>query len=124
MMIFRRTSRWSASWTRSRGRSSAGAAYVDERRDKLAAEQAAFLRAMHGHADAPAGFDARQVQLAATSLLNKRSKAAANAWPELKKWLGARWQASFEAYASQQPLPEDADGRTDGYAFARWVARS
>jgi hypothetical protein len=90
-----------------------------EQRQRLAVEQAGLMRALAGQADAPAGFDAARVRVAADSLLSKRMQSVARTWPVLAESLGDRYAEHFRAYGTRHALPSEGGPLADGYAFAR-----
>lgn len=87
-------------------------------REELAAQQAALMRALSRQGPPPEGFDAAQVDASAASLLNKRVRAAARAWPALARGLGESFAARFRDFARQTPLPAEGGPLADGRAFA------
>jgi hypothetical protein len=95
----------------------------DEGRERLAEQQAALVRALTASGEAPAGFDAERLRLAATSLANKRRQEVARAWPALVRCLGERFRERFDAFAEKTPLPSEGGPLADGRAFARALAR-
>jgi hypothetical protein len=97
---------------------------LPEIREKLAGEQADLVRALAGQATAPDGFDAKLVNIAAASLMNKRLRTVARAWPRLHESLGEEpFRQAFLEFAVDRPLPKSASPYDDGLAFARWHSR-
>ena len=92
----------------------------DDARERLAADQARLVAALSGRAVAPDGFDAGRVDLAARTLVAKRAKSVARAWPALSASLGTRFVAEFETFAAASPTHPDGPA-ADGFAFARWL---
>ena len=96
---------------------------LTESRAKLALAQGRLLAALAGQADPPRDFDAERVRACAESLLDKRARTAARAWPALERNLGEKpFRARFLAFAHQTLLPDDGSPLSDGYAFARGLA--
>jgi hypothetical protein len=89
-------------------------------RERLAAEQAALVRALVAGAPPPGGFDADRVGATATALLAKRAGEVAKAWPALAASYGPGWREAFAAWAAGRPPPPAAAGGAlaDGLAFA------
>jgi hypothetical protein len=93
-------------------------------RADLEARQAAFLSALIGGADPPAGFDPEQARATARALLAKRARTVRAAWPALTEDLGEEFSARFEAYARAGEGPPVHGGAVaDGLAFARTLGR-
>ena len=92
-------------------------------RARLAAEQAALVRALVEHAPPPAGFDPARLTLAAESLGRKRICAVARAWPGLAGALGPHFSERFAAFAATSSIPHSGGPLADGRAFARALAR-
>ena len=90
------------------------------RRASLAASQASLVAALGGHADVPPGFDPVRVELAARTLLAKRRKGVAAAWPRLAESLGERFAERFSAFAAAT-TPHPNGPAADGVAFAEWL---
>ncbi len=93
-----------------------------EPRARLAARQAALMKALAGTGSVPAGFDTDRLRVAAASLASKRQRQAAHAWPALARALGERFVPLFGAYAVAAPLPEQGGPLADGRAFAQTLA--
>lgn len=87
---------------------------MSDPRERLASRQADLVRALVAGGEAP-GFDARQVRLTARSLVNKRVRETARAWPALGEALLER----FRAYAERTPPPGEGGPLADGRAFLR-----
>src|SRR5262245_15127948 len=107
-------------WTRSRGRWRAGgrSMSLSDARRRLARQQGELVRALVAGGAVPAGFDARRVTTAARSLVNKRLREVAQAWPALVDCLGERFVERFRSYAEAAPPAERGPG-SDGERFAR-----
>jgi hypothetical protein len=97
---------------------------ASDARERLAAEQAGLVRALVGGAETPAGFDEEQVQLAARSLVNKRLREVARAWPALAKCLGENFRKRFTTFAESNPPPADGGPLVDGRAFVATLLAS
>ena len=93
-------------------------------RTRLAAEQTALLRALVGGDEPPAGFDNERVRLTARSLINKRLREVARAWPALSHCLGDQFNSRFTLFAGTHPPPAEGGPLADGRAFARTLAAS
>jgi hypothetical protein len=91
---------------------------LSEARARLAARQGELVRALVAGGEVPAGFDARRVARAARSLINKRLREVALAWPALAGCLAERFVERFRAYAETVPPPEGGPV-ADGERFAR-----
>lgn len=87
-------------------------------RTELARRQAELVRALAG-GEAPQGFDAGQLTIAAESLLLKRTGMIRKAWPALAASLGDRLIELFSSYAAMSPPPNPNE--IDGLQFARWL---
>src|SRR5262245_17404765 len=113
------------SWTRSPRRWRAGqrggrrAMSLPDARARLAESQAALVRALVARGEPPAGFAAERVRLAARSLVNKRVREVAGAWPALVEALGERFDQCFREYAGKSPPPGEGGPMADGRAFVR-----
>jgi hypothetical protein len=90
-----------------------------EAQDRLAAQQAALVRALTGQGEIPPGFDTGRIESAADALLRKRIRSVARAWPGLAAALGERFVERFAAYARRTHLPRLGGPLADGRAFAR-----
>src|SRR5262249_20163273 len=93
-------------------------------RARLEAEQADLVRALTGQGKPPPGFAVERVQAAAASLLRKRQRAAALAWPRLAAALGERFAEQFLAFAQKTQLPSCGGALADGRAFARELMKT
>jgi hypothetical protein len=93
-------------------------------RKRLAAAQLELVRALVGREVAPADFDGSRVQAAANTLMLKRARAVAQAWPRLARSLGPAFDDRFALYAQSQPLTEEGGPLADGGAFARSLRRA
>ncbi len=94
-----------------------------QQRAVLLQQQDALLRALVDGSQIPRGFDAAQVEIAATSLARKRRREAAKAWPTVVRWLGRDFELRFAAYAHNFPLPTHGGPLADGLAFLSSLAR-
>jgi hypothetical protein len=90
-----------------------------EARDRLAAGQAALVRALVGGGPVPGGFDPGRVRATSTALARKRAREVARAWPVLAAELGEEFTGRFLAFAAGQPPPARGGALADGLAFAR-----
>ena len=91
-------------------------------RDRLAAGQAALVRALAGGGPVPGGFDRGRVRAASTALARKRAREVARAWPTLAAELGEDFTGEFLAYAAGRPPPARGGALADGLAFADALA--
>ena len=91
-------------------------------RERLAAEQAALVRALVGGGPVPGGFDPDRVGATSTALARKRAREIARAWPVLAAELGDDFTGSFLAFAAGRPPPARGGALADGLAFARALA--
>jgi hypothetical protein len=96
---------------------------VSGNRARLAAEQAALVRALVGGGPVPGGFDPDRVRATATALAGKRARAVARAWPGLAAELGPDFTRWFLADAAGRPPPARGGALADGLAFADALAR-
>lgn len=90
-------------------------------RRRLAAAQEALVRALVLGEAVPEGFDAERVGRCARSLVGKRRREVARAWPALEACLGADYRPLFEAFARKAPPPAKGGPPADGRAFAHTV---
>lgn len=88
-------------------------------RRKLHEEQAALVRALVLGRPSPPGHDAARIAAAARSLVGKRRREAARAWPALTASLGEEYRPLFDAYCACTPPPANGGPGADGRAFAR-----
>jgi len=93
------------------------------RRERLAAGQAALVRALVGGGPVPGGFDPDRVRATAAALARKRAREVARAWPVLAAELGDDFPGRFLAFAAGRPPPDRGGALADGLAFARALAR-
>jgi hypothetical protein len=93
-------------------------------RERLAAEQAALVRALVDGGPVPAGFDPDRVRATAAALARKRAHEVARAWPALAAELGDDFTARFLADAARRPPPARGGALADGLAFAGALART
>ncbi|OZM71058.1 hypothetical protein CFN78_21505 [Amycolatopsis antarctica] len=91
------------------------------RREDLAAEQAALLRALLAGGEVPPGFVPDRVAGEVRALRNKRRKVVAYLAPELADRLGDRFAELFDAYAIVHPREVGTGARDDLAAFADWL---
>ena len=92
-------------------------------RTQLAAQQAAVVTALVSNGIVPDGFDAQRLHVAAESLLRKRCRAAAQAWPSLARDLGSGFRERFANFAATTPLPSLGGPLADGREFADWLGK-
>jgi hypothetical protein len=92
-------------------------------RERLAAEQAALVRALVSGAPVPDGFDPERVRATSAALVRKRAREAARAWPVLAAELGQEFIPAFLALAARRPPPARGGALADGLAFADDLAR-
>lgn len=92
-------------------------------RDRLAAQQAAFLSSLQGRAAAPPGFDSDDLAAAGGSLLRKRLGAVTREWPALAHAMGESLPQAFAQYAQSTPPPAAGEGLADGLGFALSLGR-
>jgi hypothetical protein len=88
-----------------------------EARAYLAVEQARLVHALVGGGELPAGFDEARIRLAARSLINKRLREVARAWPALVGCLSESFTSRFALYAERNPPPAEGGPLADGRAF-------
>jgi hypothetical protein len=93
---------------------------VSDRRARLAAREAALVRALHG-GPIPPGLDENMIRLTADALARKRARQVAKTLPALARDLGPEYQPRFEEFAQSNPPRESA--RADGVAFGGYAAR-
>jgi hypothetical protein len=93
-------------------------------RERLAAEQAALVRALVDGGPVPAGFAPDRVRATAAALARKRAREVARAWPALAAELGDDFTARFLADAALRPPPAKGGALADGLAFAGALART
>jgi hypothetical protein len=87
-------------------------------RERLAAAQAALVRALAQGAAIPPGFDEARVQETASSLLAKRRRWVERSWPRLAATLGGTFRPRFETWARENPMELEASPLADGRRFA------
>jgi hypothetical protein len=92
-------------------------------RERLAAEQAALVRALVDGGPVPDGFDPDRVRATSTAPARKRAREVARAWPVLAAELGEDFTGRFLAFAAGRPPPGRGGALADGLAFARALAR-
>ena len=92
-------------------------------RERLAAEQAALVRALVDGGPVPGGFDPDRVRATSAALARKRAREVARAWPALAAELGDDFTARFLADAARRPPPARGGALADGLAFAGALAR-
>jgi hypothetical protein len=92
-------------------------------RERLAAGQAALVRALVSGGPVPGGFDPDRVRATSTALARKRAREVARAWPVLAAELGEDFTGRFLAYAAGRPPPARGSALADGLAFADALAR-
>jgi hypothetical protein len=91
-------------------------------RERLAAEQAALVRALVAGGPVPDGFDPGRVEATAAALARKRAREVASAWPALAADLGEAFTGQFVAFVAGRPPPATGGALADGLAFARHLA--
>ena len=96
------------------------AAANESARERLAAQQARLVAALGGVVGPPEGFDAERITLTSRTLVAKRRKSVARAWPVLAEALGPAFAETFNEYARGGPPPADGPG-ADALAFAKWL---
>jgi hypothetical protein len=92
-------------------------------RERLAAEQAALVRALVGGGPVPGGFDPGRVAATSAALGRKRAREVARAWPVLAADLGEDFTGRFLADTARRPPPATGGVLADGLTFARSLAR-
>jgi hypothetical protein len=95
---------------------------MDAARERLAARQAALVRALTGAGELPGGFDPVRIERAVRSLLNKRRAEVGRTWPALAAALGTSYPERFRAFAARTPPPDRGGPLADGRAFAATLA--
>jgi hypothetical protein len=95
---------------------------VSGSRARLAAEQAALVRALVDGGPVPGGFDPERVRATSAALARKRAREVARAWPVLAAELGEDFTGRFLAFAAGRPPPARGGALADGLAFARALA--
>ena len=96
---------------------------VNREAERLAAEQAALVRALVDGGPVPGGFDPDRVRATSAALAGKRAREVARAWPVLAAELGEDFTGRFLAFAAGRPPPARGGALADGLAFARALAR-
>jgi hypothetical protein len=91
-------------------------------RERLAAEQAALVRALVGGGPVPGGFDPGRVAATSAAVARKRAREVARAWPVLAADLGEGFTGRFLADAARRPPPGRGGALADGLAFAEALA--
>src|SRR5215216_7502530 len=95
---------------------------VSTARERLAAEQAALVRALVGGGPVPGGFDPERVRATSAALARKRAREVARTWPGLAAELGPDFTELFRADAARRPPPARGGALADGLAFADALA--
>ncbi|HEY7115025.1 MAG TPA: hypothetical protein VH475_00475 [Tepidisphaeraceae bacterium] len=95
----------------------------DDDRHTLADRQRQLLESLTTDQPAPPEFDPRRIELARRSLLAKRARGVAKAWPSVAADLAGRFDELVERYARSHELPQARTGDDDGLRFARWLCR-
>ncbi|OLR94977.1 hypothetical protein [Actinokineospora bangkokensis] len=90
-------------------------------RERLAAQQSEFLRAVLADGPVPEGFDAAALRVEAGALVAKRGRVVAMIDPETAERCGDDFPALFAEYARGNPRREGSRAREDAAAFAAWV---
>jgi hypothetical protein len=83
--------------------------------------QAQLVRALMDQGEPPDGFDAARLAMAACSLINKRLRESARAWPALARCLGERYAERFRESARVTPPPAEGGPLADGRAFLQTI---
>ena len=96
--------------------------HIDARK-KLAAAQLELVRALVGRESATAEFDSSRIQATANTLMLKRARSVAHAWPELARSLGAAFDERFALYGESHPTAQEGSPLADGRAFPRSLRR-
>lgn len=89
-------------------------------RQRLAARQAALIRALVAGGPVPDGFDPARVRATSEALARKRARQVVKAWPALA--LDPQFTQAFLSYATGSPLPPTGGALADGLAFADRLA--
>jgi hypothetical protein len=95
---------------------------VNRERERLAAGQAALVRALVAGGPVPGGFDPDRVRATSVALAGKRAREVARTWPALAAELGQEFSGRFLAFAATRPPPARGGALADGLAFARALA--
>src|SRR5215217_3750391 len=95
---------------------------VSTARERLAAEQAALVRALVDGGPVPGGFDPERVRATSAALARKRAREVARTWPGLAAELGPDFTGRFLADAARRPPPARGGALADGLAFADALA--
>jgi hypothetical protein len=90
-------------------------------RDRVAAAQAALLRAVLADGPAPAGFDPGRLRVEAEALRAKRRRVVAMLQPEPCAALGETFATLFDDYARTHPRAVGTSAREDARAFVTWA---
>ncbi len=93
-------------------------------RERLRARQDGLVRALVAGAPLPQGFDAAWAAATSGSLLRKRTRGVARAWPRLARALGSAFAPLFAEYASTSHPASEGYYSTDGARFAAWLRAS
>jgi len=88
-------------------------------RDALSQDQRDLIEALLGKGPVPGGFTGAELLPARESLLLKRRRGVAKAWPALAASLGVRFGPAFAAYATQHPGTPNGGSAADGWGFAK-----
>ena len=91
-------------------------------RERLAAEQAALVRARVEGGPVPGGCDPERVRATSAALARKRAREVARVWPGLAAELGPAFTERFLAEAARRPPPARGGALADGLAFADALA--
>ena len=93
-------------------------------RDRLRARQGSLVRALVAAAPLPSGFHGAWAAATSGSLLRKRARGVARAWPKLARALGPGFPALFAAYAATSHPAREGYYAADGARFAEWLRAS
>ena len=88
-----------------------------EARAALARRQRELVDAVVVGGPVPPGFDAHRVEIARSSLVDKRRDEVASQWPAVVASLGADFAPRFAAYAGSTAAPVEGGPWADGLAF-------
>ena len=83
----------------------------DDRRSRIATQQAQLLQSLVEGTPAPEGFDEQRVQICGRTLKNKRLKTILRLHPWISPLLADKLQEEFQTYLDLHPaIPEDGGG--------------
>jgi hypothetical protein len=93
-------------------------------RERLAAQQAALLRALLADGPPPPGFDPARLAVEAEVLRAKRRGIVSRLRPDLPATLGEDFGPLFDDYAAENPRADGVRARQDADLFAKWLVAS